>query len=428
MRKLLVCHGVAVWCWCLLPCGTLAQDFSTLTELAIGALTGENVSDPVPGFEIRLLRDGQAVYHQAFGDWALDRPARADSSTKTISGALMLSLAETGEGGFSLDSRLSDFLDEYDKPEYRDITIRQSFSHTAGFEGEDATSLILAAPNITLRQAAWAISQQPLANGPPGSTFAYGGLSMHAAGAAAEVATGIDYVDLFEQRITAPLGLTETSFATASDSNPRVAGGLQSTATDFSRFMDTLLNGGVDRVSGVRILSNASVAEMFTQQTDASQPIANSPVDNSRYGIGVWLDQLIQAGPPVDALAAGARGFHSWIDASHGLVFTFATDQTRVSNVELLSSQMHAAILQAISPPGDFNLDGQVDGTDFLLWQRGESPNGIASNDLTAWQTNYGLPVDLPQALLQAIPEPTPATLALGGAMLLLMLWQRLRR
>ena len=118
----------------------VAQDFSTLTALAEGALQGVNVKTAVPGFEIQGLQNGQAIYHQAFGDWELDRPARTDSSTKTLSGALMMSVAETGEGGFSLDSRVGDFLADFDRPEYDNITIRQAFSHTSGLPAEGPTS------------------------------------------------------------------------------------------------------------------------------------------------------------------------------------------------------------------------------------------------------------------------------------------------
>jgi CubicO group peptidase (beta-lactamase class C family) len=377
-----------------------AYDFTALTELAEGALVGENVGEAVPGFEIRLLHQGNVLYHQTFGDWALNRPANADSSSKTLSGALMMAVAETSESDFSLDSQLSNYLPEYDKPGYRDITIRQAFSHSSGLPGEDVFSAVLLNPFITLRQAAFQISQEPLGNGPPGSKFAYGGLSMQAAGAAAEIATGENYINLFADRIATPLGMTSTKFVLASDSNPRVAGGIESTATDFGRFMDMLLNDGVDRVSGVRVLDAESVAEMLLRQTSDTQVIVNSPAGNNRYGIGVWLDQLDQEGPAVVALAAGARGFHSWIDEEHELVFTFATELTVFSNVEVLSSMMHRSILQAMATPGDFDFDGDVDGRDLLVWQRDSSVG-----DLADWRANYAM--DAAAGLSSsAVPEP----------------------
>lgn len=326
-----------------------AYDFSGLTALAEGALVGENVDHPVAGFEIRLLRDGEPLYHEVFGAWSLDRPANADSSTKTLSGALILSVVDSGDAGFSLDTHLADLLPEYDDPGYRDVTIRQAFSHTSGIAG-DEQSQVLQDPNITLREAASQIRQIPLAY-VPGTTFAYGGLSMQAAGAALEVATSEAFVDLMADRITGPLGMTNTRFVLASQTNPRVAGGVESTATEFGRFMDMLANGGADRATGTRILAEASVSEMLTRQTNDGQAIGHSPSDNDRYGIGVWVDQLGRAGPTVDALAAGARGFHAWIDRSHGLVFVFATDLSHFQDLETLSSMMHAEILETVPEP-----------------------------------------------------------------------------
>ena len=52
---------------------------------------------------------------------------------------------------------------------------------------------------------------------------------------------------------------------------------------------------------------------------------------------------------------------------------------------------------------GDFDFDGDVDGNDFLIWQRGGSPNGINSGDLADWQAGYGAPITATSA---AVPEP----------------------
>lgn len=38
----------------------------------------------------------------------------------------------------------------------------------------------------------------------------------------------------------------------------------------------------------------------------------------------------------------------------------------------------------------DFDNDGDVDGQDFLVWQRGESPNPSSISDLELWQRQYG--------------------------------------
>ena len=63
---------------------------------------------------------------------------------------------------------------------------------------------------------------------------------------------------------------------------------------------------------------------------------------------------------------------------------------------------------------GDFDLDGDVDGRDFLVWQRGGSPNGINSGDLAKWQAQYGSSVPL-AAAATAVPEPSAMLLGFVG-------------
>ena len=63
--------------------------------------------------------------------------------------------------------------------------------------------------------------------------------------------------------------------------------------------------------------------------------------------------------------------------------------------------------------PGDFDFDGDVDGRDFLLWQRGGSPSPLSGSDLADWQGNYG--VGPLTAASVAVPEPSAFVLALLG-------------
>ena len=57
--------------------------------------------------------------------------------------------------------------------------------------------------------------------------------------------------------------------------------------------------------------------------------------------------------------------------------------------------------------PGDFDFDLEVDGNDFLLWQRGESFTPFSATDLADWESYYGTVVPLPTSAATAVPEPT---------------------
>ncbi len=64
---------------------------------------------------------------------------------------------------------------------------------------------------------------------------------------------------------------------------------------------------------------------------------------------------------------------------------------------------------------GDFDRDGDVDGNDFLVWQRGGSTTSpLSSIDLAAWQSNNGASLLPVAATAAAIPEPTTFGLLLG--------------
>ncbi len=61
---------------------------------------------------------------------------------------------------------------------------------------------------------------------------------------------------------------------------------------------------------------------------------------------------------------------------------------------------------------GDFDGDTDVDGSDFLKWQR----DGLSSDDLNDWTTNFGAPNTL-SAAINAVPEPTTLLLLLTSSL-----------
>lgn len=63
---------------------------------------------------------------------------------------------------------------------------------------------------------------------------------------------------------------------------------------------------------------------------------------------------------------------------------------------------------------GDYDLDSQVTGRDFLFWQRGRSVTPLSVPDLAEWGEHYGAPS--PPA--SPVPEPTTAALLIAGLLL----------
>jgi len=78
-----------------------------------------------------------------------------------------------------------------------------------------------------------------------------------------------------------------------------------------------------------------------------------------------------------------------------------------------LAPYLEVTIIPEPGGPGDFDGDSDVDGKDFLLWQKGGSPNGITAGDLNEWGTNFGT---ASVASLTSVPEPTTGLLLLIGA------------
>jgi gluconolactonase len=98
---------------------------------------------------------------------------------------------------------------------------------------------------------------------------------------------------------------------------------------------------------------------------------------------------------------------------------------------------LYSILLNVPDPPSaDFDMDGDVDGRDFLAWQQGfgvesgaEKSQGDADNDgsvngvdLEVWQEQYGASNEL-----AALHVPEPATVSLLGAILVLLAskWRR---
>ena len=296
-----------------------APDFS-----GVDALIQDSLAQIGGGAVVRVVRADTVVYERAYGAFAVDEAVEIASATKWVSGAVLLSLVDSGD--LALDDRLADFFPTLTGVK-RSITIQQLFALTSGITGNASNTCVNAASR-TLDSCVADILAQPLSYA-PGEGFWYGGASMHVAARAAEVATGRAWVDLFEERIAGPLGMTQTAYI--SSTNPWIGGGLVSSAPDYTAFLQMVAAGGV--YEGQRVLSQAAIDAMLADQSgvESGVPVLFSPfsryaggdpdvpTDRVGYGVGVWREQLGADGALRQASSPGAFGFSPWVDLDRGL-------------------------------------------------------------------------------------------------------------
>jgi CubicO group peptidase (beta-lactamase class C family) len=193
----------------------------------------------------------------------------------------------------------------------------------------------------------------------PGTTWEYS-MSTDVLGRVVEVVEGRSLGQILAERIIGPLGMSDTGFSAAGDKAARVAeplvdkatgkkppmrniareckwqsggGGLASTASDYLRFCQMLLNGG--ELDGVRIVSPKTVAHMASDhlppdvkygETARSRFGALAPVPEMGYGFGLgFAVRKAQGLSPVPGSVGeffwgGATGTYFWIDPQEQMI------------------------------------------------------------------------------------------------------------
>ena len=81
------------------------------------------------------------------------------------------------------------------------------------------------------------------------------------------------------------------------------------------------------------------------------------------------------------------------------------------SDLEVDFDDVRLDALTSTALPGDFDLDGDVDGVDFLVWQRQGISGGF---DLADWEAGYGTGT-LVEAVSVGVPEPAAGVLLVLG-------------
>lgn len=272
----------------------------------------------LPGASLRLSRSTGVVHRQTYGGYTGSERLAIASASKWLSALTLARLVERGD--LRWDSTVGEFF--ADAPAaMRTITLVQLFSHTSGMAVDDADCL--SNRFTTLQACAREILATPLVAA-PGTVFAYGGNSMHVAGAMAEIATGETWDDLFIAQMAQPLGMAQTDWTAGAtrdgyvrNTNPRIAGGARSTLDDYGQVMDMLLAGGLHQ--GRPFLRAETLATMALDRT-VGLVIGYTPVPgyDFGYGIGQWVEAKDVFGATFRVSSPGAFGFTPWVDWHNG--------------------------------------------------------------------------------------------------------------
>ena len=269
----------------------------------------------VPGFLTVVARRGKIVHFETIGmrDVENNKPVESDtifriySMSKPITSVAVMMLYE--EGHFQLSTPVSKFIPDFENMKVynedqteilnaeKKITIKHLLTHTAGFtydwSNKPANKLYREAnifePGTTLADMVKKLGNIPLVH-EPGQKWTYG-ISVDVLGYLVEVISGVPFEEFLQTRLFGPLDMVDTAFSVPPEKANRFAilyrpnkenrlerienvrytldgfnffpsggGGLVSTAADYMRFFQMLLNGG--ELDGVHILGKKTVELM----------------------------------------------------------------------------------------------------------------------------------------------------------------------
>ena len=323
-------------------------------------------------------------------DVASKRPMTPDtmfwiaSMTKPVTGVAILMLQD--EGKLKVTDPVAKYLPEFadlktpsGKP--ANLTITQILTHTSGL-GEAPGPAAQQAKTLADLVPIWLAAPMQYE---PGERWRYTQSGINAASRIVEVVSGVTFDVFLQQRLFDPLGMKSTTFYLTDEQRARLAtayaknketraleavpprtdfgprnrppqgnGGLYSTARDYARFAQMLLNGGV--FERKRYLSDAALKLLTTPQTGTLPTgfFQNETYGNrgANYAWGIGTCILIT---PHDGVAAmlspgtyghgGAWGTQAWIDPVKGAAFILMVQRSNFPNSD--ASDVRAAFQTA---------------------------------------------------------------------------------
>lgn len=305
--------------------------------VVLGAKDGVIVQHAAVGHALRYsgtrVEDGKTIGVELPRDQWVDM--REDSIfdmasvSKLFTTVVILQLVERGE--LDLDAAVASYLPEFGANGKDTITVRQLLTHTSGMRAW--IPLYSGYPTPEERIAAvYASTLQPGAS--PGNQYIYSDLGLITLGKISEKLTGKPLDVLVSERITGPLGMTDTRYNPPDSLKPRIAAteeqpwagrplihgevhdenawslggvaghaGIFSTAADLAVFCQMLLNGGV--YGARRILATETVRAALVNYNAYLEP----RFGESDRGLGFELHKHWYMGPLASPVGFGHTGY-----------------------------------------------------------------------------------------------------------------------
>jgi CubicO group peptidase (beta-lactamase class C family) len=317
-----------------------------------------------PSASVAVVKDGQVVYEQAYGDARLSPRVPASprmrygvgSVSKQFTAAAILLLAE--EGKLSLDDRVARFLPNLTRA--NEVTIRQVLSHTSGYQDywpQDYVPPFMLQP-VTAEQILDRWARKPL-DFEPGTKWQYSNTNYVIAGLVVEKAGGAPFMEFLRRRVFAPLKMetvVDIDQSRLSEPDPAgymryalgplhpapkegrgwlyAAGGLAMTAGDLAKWDIAMLNQS--------LLKPASYREMQTE-------VKLKDGGGTRYGLGVQVGSF--DGHRLIAHSGEVSGFtaHNLVLPDDKLAVIVLVNQDAVGASGTIATNVTAALL----PPGE---------------------------------------------------------------------------
>jgi len=259
---------------------------------------------------------GHELFRGASGDLDASTPVPMASATKWVSAIILMQAVEAGH--VTLDAPIHAYLPDA-RAGWRDMSLRQMFSHTSG---APRTHALRHAPDAGVADVAVALMRQA-PDRPPGAGFAYGGASMQIGAYAVERASGASWRELFERGVGRRLNLssgTRYGHPVWYDpdfeiTTPNVAAGMWSTGEDYLRIVSAL----AFPTDATRLLSDDSMAEIESDYSSTLPQVfrPSGVLGEWSYGLGLWCER--RTGARCSAVSsAGAYGSYPWIDRESG--------------------------------------------------------------------------------------------------------------